>query len=197
MNYLAHIYLAKQSDEAMLGALLGDFVKLDISGKYSREVEQEILMHRMVDAFTDTHRVIKQAKQCMPEARRRYAGILLDVFYDHMLATRWPSYSAMPIHEFTRRFYAALTKHEHILPENLAAIVPRMIAQDWLSSYQDFSGVEQAIHRISQRLSRNGHLLRDGLQDLRENYSAIADGFDMFFPELIQFVEKTRAIDNG
>lgn len=195
MNYLAHIFLARQSEEAMLGALLGDFVKSDISGKFSRDVEEEIVMHRMVDAYTDAHRVIRQARLCFPEARRRYAGILLDVFYDHVLATRWPSYSTMPLREFTQRFYASLTRHEHILPGNLADIVPRMINQDWLSSYQDFSGVEHAIGRISERLSRNGHLLRDGLQDLSANYSSFSDGFDLFFPELIQFVEKTRAID--
>lgn len=181
----------------MLGALLGDFVKTGAAGKYSRDVEDEIVMHRMVDTFTDTHRVITDAKRYFPEARRRYAGILLDVFYDHLLASRWSSYSALPIHEFTRRFYASLVRHEHILPGNLVEIIPRMIGQDWLTSYQEFTGVEQAIVRISERLSKNGHLLREGLLDLRANYSSLSDGFDLFFPELIRFVEEKRARNNG
>ncbi len=166
MNYLAHIFLAGHSEEAMLGALLGDFVKPGACGGYSGEIEQEIVMHRKVDAYTDSHRVVLAAKRCFPESRRRYAGILLDVFYDHLLAAHWASYSSEPLHEFTRRFYSALIRHEHLLPANLAAIAPR--------------------------LSRNGDLLRDGLRDLGANYSLLSEGFAVFFPELMQFVAETR-----
>ena len=192
MNFLAHIYLAKHSEEAMLGAMLGDFVKADVSGKFNPQIELEIRLHRKVDVFTDSHPIVIAAKQSFDESRRRFAGIALDVFYDHVLANNWVSYSDVPLPDFTQRFYAGLIKYQAMLPANLAMLTPRMREQDWLGSYQDFAGVEIAITRISTRLSKNGHLLREGLIDLRANYAALSAGFELFFPELMQFSEQQR-----
>ncbi len=192
MNYLAHIYLASHSDDAMLGALLGDFVKPHSRIALSHEMASEIVTHRRIDSFTDSHPTVLQAKELFMGPRRRYAGILLDVFYDHLLATRWSSYSAAPLDMFIARFYAALKRRADILPPNLARLVPFMIEQDWLGSYKDYAGVEIAVRRISTRLSKNGDVMRDGLVDLGTHYAEIAQGFDVFFPELITFVETRR-----
>ena len=192
MNYLAHIYLASHSDDAMLGALLGDFVKPHSGSQFSADMEAEILTHRKVDSFTDSHPIVLHAKQLFSGPRRRYAGILLDVFYDHLLARNWTRYSDVPLDDFIARFYAALTRRADVLPANLAQAAPRMIEQDWLGSYLDYAGVEIAIRRISTRLSRNGDVMRDGLIDLKANYAELASGFDAFFPELIAFVASRR-----
>lgn len=192
MNYLAHIYLARHSDAAMLGALLGDFVKPHSGEQFSLETEIEIVTHRKVDSFTDSHPIVLAAKALFPDPRRRYAGILLDVFYDHLLASNWARYSNVPLADFIAHFYQALATNAHRLPANLAQAAPYMIRQDWLGSYQAYEGVEIAIRRISTRLSKNGDLLRDGLADLKANYAEIAVGFDAFFPELIAFVDNRR-----
>lgn len=193
MNYLAHIFLARQSGPAMVGAMLGDFVKADFSGKYPREVEREITLHRNIDSYTDSHPVVKSAVQLFGDGRRRYAGIVLDVYYDHLLTRHWDAFSDVPRKELIARFYQALAEHEALLPERLRDIAPRIIAQDWLSAYEDIEGVDMTVARISQRLSRNGHLLREGLADLREHRAAIDQGFDLFFPELVQFSRERRA----
>jgi acyl carrier protein phosphodiesterase len=193
MNYLAHIFLARQSDDAMLGALLGDFVRGDFAGLYGPEIETEIAIHRKVDSFTDAHPALRDAKRLFESPRRRFAGITLDIFYDHMLARHWASYSAMPLDTFIGRFYDALARNGHRLPDPLDRIAPRMIEQDWLGSYRDFSGVEDAVNRVSTRLSKNGHLMREGLADLRANYDAIATGFPGLFADLTAFVGQHRA----
>lgn len=192
MNYLAHIYLARHSDEAMLGSLLGDFVKPHSGSRFSPEVEAEIVTHRKVDSFTDSHPIVLDAKRLFSGPSRRYAGILLDVFYDHLLARDWARYCAEPLDGFIQRFYGALARHAAVLPPNLAHMAPRMIEQDWLGSYVDYAGVEIAIRRISTRLSKNGEQLRDGLADLKANDAELARGFHAFFPELIEFVENRR-----
>ena len=192
MNYLAHLYLARQSEQAMLGALFGDFVKAGISGQFDAPVETEILLHRRIDTYTDNHPVTQEARELFANGKRRYAGILLDVFYDHLLSKNWAAYSDVPLPQFIRRFYAVLDTHRDNLPGHLAVIAPRMIDQDWLGSYADFEGVEIAIKRISTRLSRNGHLLREGLEDLQVNYATLSSGFDDFFPQLMQFAEVER-----
>ncbi|WP_426104054.1 ACP phosphodiesterase [Massilia sp. TSP1-1-2] len=192
MNYLAHIYLARHSDDAMLGALLGDFVKPHGGERFSAEIEAEIVTHRKVDSFTDSHPIVLDAKALFEGAHRRYAGILLDVFYDHLLATHWARYADVALPVFIARFYAALARRADTLPANLARAAPYMIEQDWLGSYLRFEGVETAVCRISTRLSKNGHLLREGLADLQANYAQLETGFHAFFPELIAFAESRR-----
>lgn len=193
MNYLAHIFLARQSDAAMIGAMLGDFAKASVSGLYTPEIEREIMLHRYIDSYTDSHPVVRSAVQLFEGPRRRYGGIVLDVFYDHLLTQRWDRYSELPRQELISRFHRALRDHMDILPDKLRAIAPRIIEQNWLAGYEELAGVEMAVTRISQRLSRNGHLMREGLDDLRANYAAIADGFETFFPDLMRFAELRRS----
>ncbi len=194
MNYLAHIYLARHSDDAMLGALLGDFVKPHDGLQFPAEMEAEIMTHRKVDRFTDSHPIVLEAKELFTGPSKRYAGILLDVFYDHLLAINWGRYSVDPLDDFIAHFYGLLGRQAraHTLPPKLARAVPNMIEQDWLGSYRDFAGVKIAIDRISTRLSRNGELLRNGVVDLETRYTELAGGFDAFFPDLIDFVASRR-----
>lgn len=193
MNYLAHIYLAQHSDKAMLGALLGDFVKLKDTALYHPDIQADIQIHRQVDSFTDSHPIVLQAKALFQDQHRRYSGILLDIFYDHVLSQHWPQHSPTPRAELIQRFYAALQEQSKIiLPDNLQAALPRMLSQDWLGSYHEFDGVRIAVERTSQRLSKNSDLLRAGLDDLQNNYDELSKGFQEFFPELIQYVAGQR-----
>lgn len=193
MNYLAHIYLAQHSDKAMLGALLGDFVKLKDTALYHPEIQADIHLHRLVDSYTDSHPIVLQAKALFQDQHRRYSGILLDIFYDHVLSQHWPQHSPAPRQKLIARFYAALQEQSKIvLPDNLQAALPRMLSQDWLGSYHEFDGVRIAVERTSQRLSKNGDLLRSGLDDLQSNYVALSEGFQEFFPELIHYIAEQR-----
>ena len=192
MNYLAHILLARQSDAAMVGALLGDFVKANGGEAYPPEIAFEITLHRQIDRYTDAHPIVRAAWREFDPSRRRYAGILLDVHYDHLLAQRWDQYCDIPRDAFIQRFYRALEAYQALLPDTLRQIAPLMIDEDWLGRYHDFAGVEWAIARISRRLSRNGHLLREGLDDLRTHAAGLAAGFDAFFPALVAFTQDRR-----
>lgn len=193
VNYLAHLYLAGHSHPAMLGALLGDFVfgrsALD---DYPPLVRREIVIHRRVDRYTDTHPLVVDARALFPEGRRRYAGIALDVYYDHCLASTWHRYSDVPLEAFTAPFYAWLLQHLDGLPPRLCAIAPRMAAHDWLGGYRERRNVDRAVARIAMRLSRNGERLVECLHDLRRHEARIAAGFEAFFPQLRAYVEQVR-----
>lgn len=193
MNYLAHIYLARHSHDAMLGALLGDFVKMDGASQYQSEIALEILLHRKIDSYTDQHVITQQARSLFSAQRRRYAGIALDIFYDHLLAQYWQHYSEQNLQIFIQDFYRELLARSTLFPANLSYAAPRMVAQDWLGSYTEFEGVKLAIDRVSTRLSRNGHLLRETFIDLQENYGELSQGFLAFFPELQKFAAEQRA----
>lgn len=193
MNYLAHIYLARHSDAAMVGAMLGDFVKANDVDNYATEIAREITLHRLVDSYTDSHPAVVAARELFGPGRRRYAGIVLDVFYDHLLSRDWANYSAQPREALIARFYRALAAHEPVLPARLREMLPYLVQQDWLGGYASFEGVAQTVARVSRRLSRNGHLLREGIEDLVLHRDAIARGFDQFFPDLVAFATTRRA----
>jgi acyl carrier protein phosphodiesterase len=119
MNYLAHLFLAEENDDAKLGALLGDFVKGTIIDRYSEKTEREIQIHRKIDFYTDNHAIVKDAKKLLSVEKRKYGNILLDVFYDHMLAQKWQDYSKISLENYTKQIYSILLSNMDVLPDKL------------------------------------------------------------------------------
>lgn len=185
MNYLAHAWLARYSDDAILGAMLGDFVHgqqalLD----WPEPVRSEIVRHRAIDRFTDAHPAVVAARRRFGDLRR-YAGIALDVYFDHCLARDWARWDAGSLDAFSARVYRVLAARQRELPARLAALLPRMTAQDWLSAYHQRDSVDRALRGIATRLSRNGDRLVACLPVIRREQAALDATFAAFFPDLI------------
>ena len=176
----------------MLGALLGDFVGTAELGDYSAEAQREIRLHWKVDSYTDRHPAVVEVKALFPEGRRRFAGIVLDVYFDHLLARDWPRFCDEPLDTLTRRFYDHLLA-QPVLPERLRRIAPHMARHDWLGAYRDRASVDKTLGGIATRLSRHGDKLLDCVPVLRAHEPAAAQAFDVFFPELRAYVEQLRA----
>ncbi len=185
MNYLAHTWLARQSDDAILGALLGDFVHGQSALQdWSEPVRTEILRHRHIDRYTDTHPAVTAARARFGDLRR-YAGIVLDVYFDHCLARAWPRWNDVSLDDFNSRVYRVLREHHGVLPSRLQRIAPHMTEHDWLGSYRERASVDRAVRGIASRLSRNGDRLVACLPVLRKNEAEIDATFETFFPDLI------------
>lgn len=191
MNYLAHLHLGGQRPGQLLGSLYGDFVKGLLQGQWPTDIEAGIRLHRQIDVYTDSHPVVLQAKQRFPSERRRYAGILVDLFFDHCLAAHWHDYADVPLQQFTTRVYQVL-RDEAELPGKLAQIAPRMAAQDWLGSYREFAVMEQVIAGMSRRLSRPEGLA-GGLAELEQLYEPLLQDFREFYPVLQAFAQGRNA----
>ncbi|BAY83376.1 hypothetical protein NIES267_28640 [Calothrix parasitica NIES-267] len=186
MNYLAHLFLSDGTPESLIGNLLGDFVKGSIENIYSLKVIEGIYLHRKVDSFTDSHPIFRSSKRLIGVDRRRFSGIMIDVFYDHFLANNWSSYSSVPLSDFTNNVYQVLQDNQKILPERLKHILPDMIAHDWLASYRETSTINRAINGISHRIKRKNNLF-GGVEELFFNYQQLQADFSKFFPELIDY----------
>ncbi|MGV8919651.1 MAG: ACP phosphodiesterase [Pseudomonas sp.] len=191
MNYLAHLHLGGSRPAQLLGSLYGDFVKGPLPGRFAPELEHAIQLHRSIDTFTDGHPLIKDAIARFPAQRRRYAGIVLDVFFDHCLARDWAQYAQQPLDEFTAQVYRVLAA-EPALPERLAMIAPRMAAHNWLGSYREFEILEQVLGGISRRLSRPEGLA-GAMQELQALYQPLSQDFAEFYPILQDFAQAALA----
>jgi acyl carrier protein phosphodiesterase len=189
MNYLAHLHLGGQSPDELLGSLYGDFVKGPLVGRFSSKTEAAIQLHRTIDAFTDSHELVKRALSRFPDEKRRYAGIALDMFFDHCLARDWEEYSGVPLKRFAQAIYGIL-ESEPSLPPSLAKVVPLMISEDWLCAYKDIEMIGYGLGIISKRLSRPEGL--DGLfEHLKDNYELLSTDFREFYPALRAFARSS------
>jgi acyl carrier protein phosphodiesterase len=189
MNYLAHLYLAEDSPESVLGSIMGDFVKGAIGDRYPPKVKRGIELHRKIDAYTDSHPTTRASRNLYSSARRRFAGIIVDLCYDHFLYRHWSEFTDVALDQFISRIYDILMAHKAVLPARLVAMIPVMIREDWLGSYQDLMGVEKALSRLSERVT-NGDRLLGAIEEIKLHYRSLEANFLIFFPDLIHFVQK-------
>lgn len=194
MNYLAHMFLAGDTAEERTGALLGDFVKGSIEDRFPEAIRNGILLHRAIDRYTDAHPTVRASCMLVSDERRRFAGILVDVFYDHFLARHWRRYSAMPLNQFTQSVYAALGRDRGSHPPRLQQILPCMMRDDWLGSYGDLNAVDAALNGIARRFRRfrRAVALTNAIVELDRNYDAFEVHFLRFFPQLIRYAQAYR-----
>jgi acyl carrier protein phosphodiesterase len=188
MNYLAHLYLAEDSPESLLGSMMGDFVKGAIGDRYPPNIKRGIELHRKIDSYTDSHPTTRACRNLYSPARRRFAGIIVDLCYDHFLYRHWPEFSDVKLDGFISRVYDILMTHRATLPARMEAMVPVMISEDWLGSYQDLMGVEKALSRLSKRVT-NGDRLLGAIEEIELHYRSLEANFLIFFPDLIRFVQ--------
>ena len=193
MNFLAHLYLAAPADDALVGNFLGDFVKgplAEAPDRYRRGIE----MHRAVDTFTDDHPVHARARARIEGPRRRVAGIIVDLCFDHFLAREWDDRRDEPLEDFSRRFYGLLEEREDHLPERVLRAMPHMTRENWLLGYREPQGIARALDGLSRRRRRLGVLEGSG-EELLRHYDGLRADFEAFFPLLETFVvERRRAL---
>lgn len=196
MNYLAHLYLSEPTEDAWLGSLLGDFVKGPLDERYNEAITRAIALHRNIDTFTDAHPVVLQSKARISPQRRRYAGIMIDMFYDHFLAKCWTDFHDDPLDAFTARIYSMLGRRHAMLPDRLQRIAPVMAQGDWLGSYADVRSIRTALDRMGQRLTRENRLLHSA-EELAGNYAGLEADFRAFLPQVRIFAKSHHAAIAG
>jgi acyl carrier protein phosphodiesterase len=184
VNHLAHLLVADRLEACPLGTLMGDHVKGPIDGRLSEELRRAVALHRSVDAFTDGHPVFRRSKRRLSGLYRHYAGILVDVFYDHCLAVAWARYGDEPLERFARRTYDDLRAKRHLAPEALRPLIDGMPRVELLTSYREPRGIERALGNVSRRLRRPNRL-HEAWPALAALAGELAADFHEFFPELL------------
>jgi len=189
VNYLAHFYLAEATKASLLGAILGDFVKGRLVAQFEEAILEGIRLHRSVDAYTDSHTIPAKSRALFPKKYRRYAGVVMDVTYDHFLAKNWSSYSSISLREFSATVYQVLKEYDHILPYRLQQTAPRMAAQDWLAGYAEKEGLFLTLAGLGRRVKRDNPL-QESYGVVMENYEELELHFKAFVPEVLDFATK-------
>lgn len=197
MNWLAHTFLSTPDIDFQLGNLLADLVRGEDRAHTNDAFRRGAACHKAIDAFTDSHPLVLRSRARVDEQYRRFSGVLIDVFYDYLLATHWNDYATMPLSSFTADFYAAARKHGLTLPANAQETLSRIVRLDLLGSYQRIDGVERALRRISIYLSgrwKRDFSLESSVPGLLAQQAELMDDFASFFPELRRHIGPSLAV---
>lgn len=190
MNFLAHAYLSGQNEKILLGNFIGDFIKgRQALSQLEPEVIRGVELHRAIDEFTDNHPVVHESKTRLRAHYRHYAGVIVDVYYDHFLAANWNKYHHRSLESFAAQTYATLQSHEDDLPMNFRKMLPYMLKGDWLVSYREISGIHRALSGMANRTDYESHMGQASVE-LRDHYELFQREFDIFFPQLKAFADE-------
>lgn len=193
MNFLAHTYLSGGNEEIIVGNFMGDYVKGKNYLLFPEQVKKGILIHRDIDSFTDMHQVTRRSKQRLASRYHKYAGIIIDIFYDHFLASLWDSYSTLPLSEFVSRTYDLLKRNYKVLPDSIKRWFPTFLENNWMMAYTNVEGIELVLERMSANTSLPNHSAF-AVEVLRDQYSIFMEDFLEFFPEIVEFLEEKYEI---
>ncbi|MEH6566168.1 MAG: ACP phosphodiesterase [Halopseudomonas sp.] len=193
MNFLAHLLMGSQSPQQALGSLLGDFVKGPVQQiALPEEVRGGIWLHRRIDVFTDSHPLVLQSKARISPARRRFAGIMVDMFYDHLLARHWEQFADLPLAEFSQQSYRYLLQHPELIPANAWPVIRHMSENDWLGSYAQLPHLHRALDNMARRLRRDNSL-PGAVTELEADYLSFEADFLGFMPDVQRFASDQAA----
>lgn len=193
MNHLAHALLADAGGpEFALGSALGDFVRGHPDPAWPAARQAGLRFHRAIDSFTDTHPAVAAARRCFEPPMRRYAGIVLDVWFDHLLVRGWGRYVAdESLAHFSERWLTLLDVHAMELPESLRGFLAWMHGHGLPEAYGNDATLDIVFHALARRLARPSPT-GEALPALRARADILQLQFDAFFPELLVNARELR-----
>ena len=192
MNFLAHALLSPDDDEIRAGNVCADLVKGRVDGLVPSGIAAGIALHRAIDRFADRHYAFKSCLGYVAAPRRRYAGVIVDVFFDHCLARCWMDYSTVSLDAFVEHVCTQVERQADVIPVRDRARFDRMLESRWLGLYATRAGLDRAFAGLARR-ARFGRQLEEAAADLDLHYPMIESSFHVLMPALREHADQVLA----
>lgn len=187
MNYLAHIHLAHKTNTSMLGNFLGDFVKGSDLSALSDEHQLGVRLHRKIDSYTDNHPDVQELRRLFPKSIRRVSGIVIDIYFDHLLCANWQQFTHDELDKLLQNFYVEVEQHPHTQSERFQQVRQGLLKHKWLSNYQYSESCERSFLQIENRLNKRIVFAKEAMQFIDDKQNELSHRFLNFYPQLIAF----------
>ena len=184
MNFLAHLCLANGDSSLMLGGMIGDFVRGRRALRaFPEPVRQGIVLHRFIDRRTDHSSVVKKLRPRFPREFRRYAGIIIDLAFDHELAVNWWRYMPGSLERFDLETRDLLRDNAELVPDGLANFMRYADRHGLFTAYREEDVILYALAGIGTRLKRPNplHRVAEIWPELAPEFRT---AFRQFFPQI-------------
>jgi len=191
MNFLFHMLLSGDDEQLLTGNFMGDFVKGPLKpGFFPERVRQGVELHRLIDSYAERHPLFCRSRGRIDPAYGHYRGILVDMFYDHLLLNDWERWSEEPFVQFLQRTRRAVEYHRHVIPAAMLPLLP-VIFNELLPSYVTVEGIAQALARLSRRVGR-ANPLSGGDRELVRLQKDLSADFQVFAAEIVSYASILR-----
>lgn len=193
MNFLAHACLSFGDEGLLTGNLISDFVKGKAQYNYPEPIQNGIRLHRAIDAFTDAHEATKEAATFFKTPYRLYSGAIVDVLYDHFLATDHVVFPGDALLHFSHEVYRMLEAQAAHLPPPFARVFTYMKAENWLWNYRTPQGIRQSLNGLARRAA----YLTEGetaFALFQQHYPALEICYARFMPDVKAFAKQQIAL---
>lgn len=194
MNFLAHALLAGDDPALIVGGVAGDWIKGPLPAGLPEDLARGAALHRAIDSHAESHPAFRQSRARVSAKRRRYAGVLVDVFYDHLLARDWALSHRQPLAAFCAGVYRAIEQRMGELPAESHPALRLMAREDWLSSYAELAGIAAILARMSRR-ARHPNPLLGGEEEFLADAESFSRDFVSWLGDARQFCAQWRGSD--
>jgi len=188
MNFLAHVYLSEDNFSLAVGNLIADRVKGKDLTNFSPMIQKGILLHRKIDVFTDHHPLFKECVSLLFPIYRHYSRVIVDMYFDHFLASNWNKYHSRNLKFFSNEFYDALKIEAENFLENLKNFSKSLIFYNWFDGYKTIAGLKLILAQM-EHLTRFQSKLSASTKQLKENYMYFNKHSSSFMEEVIDFTK--------
>ena len=163
----------------MIGNFIADHIKGNKFTHLDPKIQQGIKLHRQIDTYTDTHEITRISKRRLHKRYGLFAGIVIDIFYDHYLAKNWNDYSAIPLKIYVNS-------------EKTIQMIPYMVKYNWLYNYKYKEGIKSVLEGMNKRTNNKGQIdlaindLRILDQDFEKDFKSFFDDLKIFSHQKIK-----------
>ena len=192
MNHLAHIYLSGNDENLMIGNYIADYTRGNDFSAIPQNIQAGIQLHRAIDSYTDNHAVFRMATKLVRPNLGKFAGVAMDIFFDHYLANNWSNYHRESLNQFSQNAYQLIENNWEHIPEKGRRFHTYMVAHDLLVNYQNSETLNMVFKGINSRTKFETNL-NLAVATLQSNHNELEKLFETFFAELIDFVKPNHA----
>jgi len=152
MNYLAHLFLSPNQPYEMAGNFMADMIKAKEEKNLHEKMEIGIELHRLIDYSTDHHPIFMEHRRALYPYFSKYAGVVLDIYYDYLLFLNWSYLSQEKFSSFEKRMYRSLLSVSDEMPSRIKLITEKMVADQWLRHYTTIDGMNKVFRRLETKV---------------------------------------------
>mgnify|MGYP006093429175 FL=1 len=184
MNFLAHLLLSGENRAVQAGNLFGDEIKGRDYSYLPREVARGVTLHRFIDNHTDTSELNLELKKALYPYFHKYAGVALDIYFDHFLSRHWAKFSEISLELYAEDVYTELKPYVEFFSFKSERLFLSMTKHRYLAKYGELNGMNVVFGEMQKILPNNAGM-ENAVEALEMHYELIENGFIEYFPILL------------
>jgi len=185
MNYLAHSFLSNNNPALIVGNFVADHISGNHFENYPPDIIEGVKLHRRIDTFTDSHLKFKESKRLFYNGYEKYSGILIDIYFDHLLAKNFHNYSQISLNAYCNTVYSVYNEHKQLLPESSNGFLNYVLQNNIYYAYSTVEGIEKVLYHLSHRI-KHGIWLNESITLFTDNEEELQNNFDQFFSDALK-----------